>query len=287
MERTIVSSFVPAAAEGSQETRIERQKSQTSGVSWGAIIAGAVVTAALWLGLMALGTGIGLSAMSPWSSGTSNATRIGLIAIIWMILSQIIASGMGGYLAGRLRTRWVNVHTDEVHFRDTAHGFLVWAVSLVATAAFLASAAAAMAGGTASIANSPAMSNSTGAENSIGPYDYFIDTMLRGDRAAPDASRAVLHNEALGVFAHSMAKGTLTAADKSYLGGLVAARTGISPIEAEQRVGLAYAEIQQAADTARKATAHALYWTFLALLVGAFCASIAATIGGRQRDQAV
>jgi hypothetical protein len=57
-------------------------------------------------------------------------------AIVWLILTQIIASTMGGYLAARLRTKWVNIHTDEVHFHDTVHGFLVWAVGLVITAGF-------------------------------------------------------------------------------------------------------------------------------------------------------
>jgi hypothetical protein len=62
-------------------------------------------------------------------------------------------------------------------------------------------------------------------------------------------------------------------------------RAGVSQQEAEKRVDDGYTQAQQAADTARKAVAHAMYWTFLALLVGAFCASFAATIGGRERDR--
>ncbi len=69
------------------------------------------------------------------NSGAS-ASSVGRGAILWLIMVQVIASVMGGYLAGRLRTKWVNVHTDEVYFRDTAHGFLVWAVSLVLTTGF-------------------------------------------------------------------------------------------------------------------------------------------------------
>src|ERR1035437_3192401 len=115
--------------------------SNSSGVSWGAVIAGAFVAAALSLALLALRAGIGLSAVSPWANAGASASMIGSTVIIWMALMQLIASSTGGYLAGRLRTKWVSVHTHEVYFRDTAHGFLVWSVGLVITAAFLTSAA--------------------------------------------------------------------------------------------------------------------------------------------------
>src|ERR1700680_3342399 len=90
---------------------------------------------------------MGLSSVSPWSNAGTSASRIGKGAILWLIIVQLIGSAMGGYLTGRLRTKWVSVHTDEVYFRDTAHGFLVWAVSLVITAAFLASAGTSLVGG--------------------------------------------------------------------------------------------------------------------------------------------
>jgi hypothetical protein len=111
-----------------------------------AVIAGAFVAAALWLILLALGTGLGLSSVSPWSNVGASASTINSAAIVWLIIIEIVASAMGGYLAGRLRTRWATIHTDEVYFRDTAHGFLVWAVGLVITASFLASAATSMVG---------------------------------------------------------------------------------------------------------------------------------------------
>src|ERR1700733_9213086 len=121
--------------------------STSPGVSWGAVIAGAFVAAALSLALLSLGTGIGLSSVSPWASVGASASAIGWTTIAWLILMQLIALSIGGYLAGRLRTKWVSVHAHEVYFRDTAHGFLVWAVGLVLTAAFLASAATSVIGG--------------------------------------------------------------------------------------------------------------------------------------------
>lgn len=108
-----------------------KNEANASGVSWGAVIAGAFVAAALWLILLVLGAGIGLSFVSPRSNHGATASEVGAGVIIWMIVVQFIASSMGGYLAGRLRIKWTTIHTDEVYFRDTAHGFLAWAVGLV------------------------------------------------------------------------------------------------------------------------------------------------------------
>ena len=104
-------------------------EARSSGVSWAAVIGGAFVTAAFSLILLSLGTGLGLASVSPWANTGVSASAIGASAIVWLIMMQLIASAMGGYLAGRLRTKWTSIHTDEVFFRDTAHGFLAWAVS--------------------------------------------------------------------------------------------------------------------------------------------------------------
>ena len=117
----------------------EPVQNQASAVSWGAIVAGAAGAAALSLILLMLGTGLGLSSVSPWAYSGVSATTFGVSTILWLTFTQLVASGMGGYLAGRLRTKWVAVHTDEVYFRDTAHGFLTWAIAALATAALLTS----------------------------------------------------------------------------------------------------------------------------------------------------
>src|ERR1700677_2996467 len=118
-----------------------RNEAHSSGVAWAAVIAGAFVAAALSLILLALGAGIGLSAISPWAGAGASGSAVSKGAIVWMILMEIISSAFGGYLAGRLRTKWVQLHTDEVFFRDTAHGFLAWALATVVGAIFLASVA--------------------------------------------------------------------------------------------------------------------------------------------------
>jgi hypothetical protein len=253
-------------------------EASSSGVSWAAVIAGAVCTAALSLILLALGTGIGLSSISPWPNSGLRSSSVGTGAIVWLIVVQIIASAIGGYLAGRLRTKWVSVHTHEVYFRDTAHGFLVWAVALVITVVLFASAAATIAGSTARNASS------SSGEAALNGNGYFVDSLFRTDQPKTDSNDSSVRAEANLILANALLRQEMPAQDKSYLTGLVAAKTGLSQPEAERRVSDVTTAARQAADDARRVTAHSLYWLFVAFLIGAFCASYAATIGGRQRD---
>lgn len=268
--------------ESRPERLTPRSEAHSSGVSWGAVIGGAFVAAAFYMILLALGAGLGLSAVSPWSNVGASASTVGTLAIIWLIFIEIIASSLGGYLTGRLRTKWALIHTDEVYFRDTANGFLAWAVALVISVTFLASAAASMVGRAAQLG---ALSETAGtATSAMDPNGYFVDTLFRSDRPGPESKDASVQAEAGRIFANVLRQNQMPTADQTYLARLVAARTGISQSEAEKRVSEVIADARQTEDMARKATAHLLLWFFLALLMGAFSASYAATIGGRQRD---
>lgn len=137
----------------------------TSAVAWSAVFAGAAATAALSLILLILGVGLGLSAVSPWAQTGVGAVTFGISTIVWLTVTQIIASGMGGYLAGRLRTRWSGVHTDEVYFRDTAHGFLSWGVATLVTAMLLTSAIGSIIGTSVDAGASVAAGTTSGTMN--------------------------------------------------------------------------------------------------------------------------
>jgi hypothetical protein len=307
-------SFFPPAAAGSN----------ASGVSWSAVVGGAFVAASLALILSILGVGLGLSSISPWTGVGATAAGIGVSAIVWLIVTNMLASGLGGYLAGRLRTKWTGVHSDEVYFRDTAHGFLAWAVAIVISATFLASEASSIVGTTAKLAGAsasgtgaaaaiPAMVTATPALPSVvagasGPAPgsssaqpaysaYLTDSLFRNDRATPDSAQD-LRPEVGRIIAEALRRGTLPNADRTYAAQVVASRTGMSQADAELRVDAVYAQAKSAAadaelgarivaDQARQGAAKASLWIFVALLAGAFCASLAATIGGRQRDQVV
>jgi len=261
-----------------------KNEASSSGVSWAAVIGGAFVSASLALILLALGTGLGFSSISPWSNVGASASTVGKAAIVWLILTQIMASAMGGYLAGRLRTKWTDVHTDEVYFRDTAHGFLVWAVGLVITASFLASAATSIAGGAARKDDNGASVAAAAESGRLNPNAYFVDSLLRSNGSASDRNDASVRGEVERIFAHALPSGIIPPTDKTYLAQMVSARTGLSQTDAEKRVSDVFEEAQQSADRTRKALAHLSLWLFVALLSGAFCASYAGTIGGKQRD---
>lgn len=174
---------------------IDEVPRRSSAVSWAAIFAGAACAAALSLLLLILGTGLGFSAVSPWAMEGIRATTFGFAAIAWLSFTQLAASGMGGYLAGRLRSTWPGVHPDEVYFRDTAHGFLAWAVASLLTAVVLTSVVGSIIGGgvragaatvgtaTGSAATLAVVGNGSGEVSDT--VEYFVDSLFRSNSDAP------------------------------------------------------------------------------------------------------
>jgi hypothetical protein len=282
------------------------RESPASAVSWAAIIAGAAVASALSLALLMLGAGIGLGSFSPWSNSNMSVATFGILAAAWLIAVQLFASGVGGYLAGRLRTRWVSVHTDEVYFRDTAHGLLVWAVGAIVSASLLASGAASLtrvgasatqAAGTAAGAATQAAGQaaSQAASHESSPTAYFTDMLFRADHPDTAGDAAASHAEVGRILAADAVSGDMPAADKTYIAQVVAARTGLTQADAEKRVSdvigqaktakeKALDAAKTAADAARKTGIYVALWAFISLLIGAFSASYMATVGGRIRD---
>jgi hypothetical protein len=273
------------------------QDAAASAVSWAAVIAGGVAAVALTLLLVALGTGIGLSSVSPWSSSNPSSTTFTLLAAVWLIIVQWLSSGLGGYLAGRLRTKWTTLHTDEVFFRDTAHGFLAWALASIVVAAFatssVSSAVSSAGRAISTVAGSAASTATQAAANQpSSSSDYFLDTLFRKDQPDPNASPQDARAEAGRILARSIANGNLDPNDRTYLSKLVSARTGISQQDAEKRVDDVMSQVKAAedkakaaADAARKASAKASFYLFFSMLIGAFIASAAGALGGRQRDE--
>ncbi|WP_368748733.1 hypothetical protein [Enterobacter hormaechei] len=259
------------------DTRLTLPAASSSAVSWGAIFAGAAAAASLALILLMLGAGLGLTSVSPWESRGLDAGKVGIAAIAWLTFTQIVASGMGGYLSGRLRTKWVDTRGDEVYFRDTAHGFLAWAVAALISAALFTSAISAVVGGGAKIvgnvAGGAALTTAAGAASMAnGSQDeqgssmqYFVNSMFRSNApgtssgnadapaspaapATPSASQQPVSpaqlSEVSGIFVNSITSGTLPQEDRQYVARLIAQNTGISQQEAEQRVQSTYDKAQ-------------------------------------------
>ncbi|PIO96553.1 conserved membrane hypothetical protein [uncultured Pleomorphomonas sp.] len=282
-------------------------ESSSSAISWSAIIAGAFSAATLTFVLILLGSGLGLTMISPWTNQGASVTTFAVSAAIWMIVVQWLSSALGGYMTGRLRVKWVGIHTDETFFRDTAHGFLAWALAtllvICVASSGLTSAVGTGVQAASNVASGAAMGASAGAASNAdegsgsAATSYFVDNLFRPNDptrlAAPGAEGdAAAAAQASRILIASAAAGEISPADKTYLGQLVAARTGLSEADATARVDavLAQAEqaktkAQEAADTARKAGAAFALMAALSLVIGAFIASAAAALGGRLRDE--
>jgi hypothetical protein len=271
-----------------------------SAVSWGAVAAGAVGAAALALLLIAFGAGLGLSAVSPWSDSGVSAATFKTGTGIYLVIVAVMSSAVGGYLAARLRSKWVGAHTHEVFFRDTAHGFIAWAFATLLSASALSSAAAYLATGTAAGIGGAASQ----ASRSVNPADIYVDKLFRPgaaqSAAAPDSSSSAANPnppapsntnanqsraEVLRLWTSSFNDNQdLGATDRAYVAQVVAARTGMSQADAEKRVNDVVTEAKTAADNARKGAAKLSFWLTAAMLFGAFAASLAAVEGGSLRD---
>ena len=278
------------------------EEASNTAIAWGPIFAGAFAAVAATAVLMLLGSGLGLTLVSPWSGESASLTTIAASTAVWMVVVQWLSSAIGGYLSGRLRTKWVGVHTDEVFFRDTAHGFMAWSVATLIIIGTIALQSTVLFGaGThvaANVAGGAANAASQGAQ-AAGQNDvagYFADSLLRQS----DASRPVATGpepelasaQVTRILTVSAMQGEVSQDDRTYLANLVAARTGLSPQDAQARVDATLnkanelkAKAQKAADDARKASATGAILGALSMVIGAFIASVAGAMGGRQRDE--
>lgn len=275
-----------------------------SAVSWAAIFAGAVIAAALTVTLLIGGTGLGFLAVSPWSNDGASGEGLAIGTIVWLFVAQVIAYGIAGYVAGRLRTKWADVRGDEIYFRDTAHGFLVWALSSIVGVVLLGSVTASIVSGTAKVGATAARATVGAVSAAAGPaimdsdtfsLDYFTDSLLRPQNPQQSYTQADPRREVSTILTRSLIQGDLSTEDQDYLVKVVADRAGLSEDEAKSRIQQVSeqakkaaddieAKTKETADNARKLAAAFALWAFASLLLGAFTASFAATVGGRARD---
>ena len=307
------------------ETTIVAVEDASSAVSWPAVFAGTVASVALTLVLVAFGVGVGFSVISPWSGQGISATTFTISAGIYLIVIAMLSSTIGGYLAGRLRSKWSAVHEHERYFRDSAHGVLVWALATVVTAAFLGGAMSSIISGVGSAAGTattaaaaspasaayvdqlmrpapnnagtaPAAAAPTAAQTAQQATDQATSPSaagqnppaLQGGQITPASPRSNSANrgEIGRLLLPALAKGgSVSDSDRKYLAQVVAQNTGLTQAQAEQRVNETITQAKQAADKARKSTAAFAFWLTFAMLAGALSAALAAIEGGNLRNR--
>ena len=231
---------------------------QHSGLSLRAIVGGALAATALTLLLTALGAGLGLSAISPWSDSGVSTTTFKVGSGIYLCCVAVMSSALGGYLAARLRTRWTGIHNNEVFFRDTAHGFLTWAFATVLIASALGGALIHIASGTLGLG-----SVGRQAAQALNPAQVYVDKLFRNDNPGStgsqtqnSASNDAIQAEVLRLWTADFSESNdLSAADKGYVARLVAAHTGVSQADAESRVNAIVTAAKSSADRARRSRA--------------------------------
>src|ERR1700742_4053316 len=285
MEPSVLPSILPCKAGGKHMAQFvdasnESVGLETPGVSWGAVVAGAAAACALTLLLLSLGAGLGFAVVSPWGSRGVSSTSFEIGTGLYFIVMAMISSGLGGYLAGRLRRSSIGLETAEVQFRDTAHGFLAWAVASVVGAVLLASPASTLIGSALSGASQVAATSGQAS-----PVDSYADMLLRSDNRADQQQLSEARGEIARLITTSFRDGNdVNAADRVYLVKLVSSRTGLSQSDAEKRVNDVVTQAKTDLDKARKTAMQTAIWLTLSLFIGAFCAALAALEGGGLRD---
>lgn len=271
---------------------VENEKSPTSVVSWSAIVAGVAVTGAISLVLIALGSGLGFSAMNPWASttnvGAPVTTKAVTVAGIYFLVTAVLASAIGGYVTGRLRALWLGTDPHEAFFRDTAHGFVTWAVATLISAAVIGSAVTSITSGAAREATRYAVrEGSSPFTDQLFDYDPATVAKARAGQDSASMTRDYQgdRSAAARLIASTTAPGHVATADeRQRLAVMVSARTGMSMPDAEKRVAMVEADARNAADVARRVGMMVSLWLAASMLAGALASSLGAWEGGAVRD---
>jgi hypothetical protein len=272
---------------------------ERSYIDWPAIIAGTVVASAISLVLLAFGSAIGLSLTSAYEGSGISAAAFAIAAALWLVWVQVSGFFAGGYLTGRMRRRNYDATEEESDIRDGSHGLAMWGAGVLigALVAFSGVTAAVSTATTAAsnVASGAAAAAAGSVDEMADSGQLIVDRLLRGSDAAADgASPSDRRAEVSRILLSAAASGTLDPADRQYLVDTVAARAGIPPEEAQQRVDEIYAQAQQleaearaAADRARRIAVVAAFMTAASLLIGGVGAYFGAVLGGNHRDQKV
>ena len=249
---------------------------QPSYIQWTPAIAGALAAAALAFVLHSFAAAIGLAVSSTAPTWRDASLALQLLSGLYLVLVAVVAFGVGGYIAGRMRTP-IDASDDEVEFRDGTHGLLVWAIAMVISVLMASAAAQSL----TRLAAPAGPAQSVAGENVIA---FDLDRLFRADKRPQNADLSYARSEAARILLTTASHRGIQSDDRAYLVRLTAANTGLAAPEAEKRVDTI---ITQARDNIRKARRAGVILAFMAgaaALLGAAVAWFAAGAGGRERD---
>ena len=239
---------------------------------WGVAIAGAIAATATTLFLLTLGAGVGLALVKAPHAAT--ATAFFNLGAIYFLASQAFGFAVGGYLVGRLIGPEVE-NTAEEEFRAGAHGFVMWALAVVAGLLLIAVSS----GVTGSAVMSAIATRADDAANSR----YWADAMFG---PGPNSPQMMADKAEAGRILAMNGAAQVNDQDTERLARMVSIDENISMPAAMTRVSDAEARMAHAANDARKSAAIAALWTAFSLLFGAVVA-VAASIAARWEDDRI
>lgn len=251
-------------------------------IQWSAVIAGAVAAAALATVLHSFAGAIGLAVSSTAPTWRDTSFALWMLSGLYLILVALAAYGLGGYVAGRLRSALIGGTADDVEVRDGAHGLLVWAIATLLTGLLLALAVPALSRIAAPSGGEVGPSSSIGGENI---FAYDLDRLFRSDPTLDGTDLEYNRAEAGRILLTATGHAGLTTEDEAHLTRLVAGRTGLSEADAEERVQSVIGSARQNVRRARQATVLLAFMTGTAAILGLAAAWFAAGLGGRHRDE--
>jgi len=255
-------------------------------VSWSAVIAGGLLAAAYSFLLLTFGSAVGLSLTSPFDYSDIDRSIAVIASALWLIWVQVSGFALGGYIAGRVRSRNPDATEHEVEVRDGLHGVLVWAAGLLLGVLLALATTGSIVGGIGQPATALPSANSQSAASVSGvTSEMLADDLLRPAPAASGTPSEATRAEFSRLIAPALAGKSVSSEDRDYLARRIASETGVSAAEAETRVNAALREARDTAETMKDAAVIIAFIMCASLLISAAAAWWAADLGGSHRDQ--
>lgn len=251
---------------------------------WGVVIAGGIAAAAVMLLLLTLGAGFGLMLVNPVTEEAPSMPVFLGIGAIYFFAAQAFSFAVGGHLVGRYLGP-VRPRETEENFRVASHGFLAWAIAVLASVLLVAFAGL-WAGGTG--ATTAALYGAAARNDDTAAGNYLVDRLFRPADAAAAPSGAgteAARAEAGSIILTALPKGRLVdGVDRDRLVQITAHQTGLSVEQATSRVDTMNADVKLTAARARKAAAYTSLWIAVSLLFGAMTAAGGALFARYEKD---
>ena len=251
-------------------------------LQWSPIVLGAFAAAALSSVLLGFGVTIGLGVSSTAPTWRDASAALAILSGLYLILQAVLSFGLGGYLAGRVRSANGTGATvvEETERADGIHGLGAWALAVV-MGAILATLI-----GAATISRTSATRSGAQVTAAEPLLSYELDRLFRAGRRNPTVDLSAERAEAGRILLTTSSHSGLSSDDRTYLIQLVGALTGLSQADAERRADNAIASAKNAIARSRRSTIILAFSIATAVLLGAVVAWASACAGGRHRDGA-